>query len=358
MAKIYDVDYDYDCIRHELGHCLGLRHAQGLEAGNKIVGIEDHDAEHHEYGDVFDVMGEGDKEEHFNIAYKSYFNWFDDQEIKHVVSNGTYRLYTHDQAKRSGEIVGLTLTSGNGRYTYWIEFRTQGASSPGINSKKGVQVHLTGYMDNSPGKDWYRSDYAETISYLLDMTPNSRENDTWHANDFKDAELLVGKTFQEPDGAFTITPVAVSSNVGDEMAWIDVKITLKNSGPIVVPQDAGARDSSTRDTPSDTGTRDAAARDSRDSAGGAGDSAGVSDAGAAGRGGTADASGGSSGEKPAAADAGTAARDGAAGTGPASAGRAGCSCRAPGGDAGGTSHGLAIALFALALVSRSLRRRR
>jgi hypothetical protein len=135
LAKIYDVDYDYDCIRHELGHCFGLRHAQGLEAGVNVIGVEDYEAEHHNYGDVFDVMGEGDREEHFNIAYKNYFNWFDDQEIKHVVSNGTYRLYTHDQDKRSGEIIGLTLTSGNGKYTYWIEFRTQDKSSPGINSK-------------------------------------------------------------------------------------------------------------------------------------------------------------------------------------------------------------------------------
>jgi hypothetical protein len=229
LAKIYDVDYDYDCIRHELGHCFGLRHAQGLEAGVNVIGVEDYEAEHHNYGDVFDVMGEGDSEEHFNIAYKNYFNWFDDHEIKRVISNGTYRLYTHDQNKRSGEIIGLTLASGNGKYTYWIEFRTKNESKPGINSKNGVQMHVTGYFDNTVGKPWYRSDYAETISYLLDMTPNSRKNDTWHANDFLDAELLVGKSFKEPDGAFTVTPVAVSDSVNNEMAWIDVKITLKNS---------------------------------------------------------------------------------------------------------------------------------
>jgi hypothetical protein len=132
-----------------------------------------------------------------------------------------------------------------------------------------------------------------------------------------------------------------------------------------------AGSSGTRDARSDTGARDAAARDVRGAgdgagAGGSGGGAGVSDAGsggasgtgAAGRGGTAGASGGSSGGQYAAADAGTASRDGAAGTNPASAGRAGCSCRAAGGDAGGTSHNLAIALFALALVSRSLRRGR
>jgi hypothetical protein len=36
----------------------------------------------------------------------------------------------------------------------------------------------------------------------------------------------LGETFEEPDGAFTIMPVAVSENVDDEMAWIDVQITL------------------------------------------------------------------------------------------------------------------------------------
>jgi hypothetical protein len=222
LAKIYDEDYDYDAIRHELGHCFGLRHAQGLEGGNEIVGVEDYDNEHHDYGDVYDVMGEGDYDEHFNLVYKDYFGWIDAREVKHVVSTGTYRLYTHDQDKRSGNTIGLTLQSGNSKYTYWIEFRTNG---PYV-TKEGVQVHLAGYMSNTPDKEYYRRAYTDIISYLLDMTPNSQDNDSWHANDFTDAELLLGETFEEPDGAFTIKPVKVSKNVDDEMAWIDVQITF------------------------------------------------------------------------------------------------------------------------------------
>lgn len=227
LAKIYDEDYDYDCVRHELGHCFGLRHAQGLEGGNEIVGVEDYDNEHHNYGDVYDVMGEGDYDEHFNLVYKDYFGWIDAREVKHVVSTGTYRLYTHDQDKRSGNTIGLTLQSGNSKYTYWIEFRTNG---PYV-TKEGVQVHLAGYMSNTPDKEYYSRAYTDIISYLLDMTPNSQDNDSWHANDFTDAELLLGETFEEPDGAFTIKPVTVSQNVDDEMAWIDVQITLPSSHP-------------------------------------------------------------------------------------------------------------------------------
>jgi hypothetical protein len=171
-------------------------------------------------------MGEGDGDEHFNMVIKNHMGWVEPNEVADIVESGTYRLYTHDQKVRSGNTIGMRLLSGNGTYIYWLEFRTLKNTTAADLSFNGIQVHLQNYFPNIPGREWFRDDYTDVVSYLLDMTPNSKKDDTWHANDATDSELLVGKSFTDKYGAFTIKPIRVSDNVDDENAWIDVQVTM------------------------------------------------------------------------------------------------------------------------------------
>ena len=59
--------------------------------------------------------------------------------------------------------------------------------------------------------------------FLLDMTPDSSK-DTWWGPDFEDPTLLVGKSYTDKWGGFTMTPKLVGGTEGSPDAWIEVDV--------------------------------------------------------------------------------------------------------------------------------------
>ena len=55
------------------------------------------------------------------------------------------------------------------------------------------------------------------------MTPDSAK-DTWWGHDFDDATLLVGKSYTDKWGGFTMTPKLVGGVENSPDAWIEVDV--------------------------------------------------------------------------------------------------------------------------------------
>ena len=183
-------------VVHELGHNLGLMHANLFECGTRIISGA---CSTYEYGDAFDVMGnfwyatvDGKQKVvdpgtfHFNLWNKYTLGWLDMSEIIEIApkqgGSNTYELNFEENS-----ITGLKgiKINRNSTESIVISFRkNQGYDKnlpPGITA--GVQLHLIN-----------KSMVGAT--YLLDMNPGSKgANDDFIDN--LDSTLGDGKSFTE-----------------------------------------------------------------------------------------------------------------------------------------------------------------
>lgn len=126
-------DFSFRVLAHELGHTLGLAHANlwqvhdGNPLSNSGLSIE--------YGDVFDAMGANyanDSRADYNPAYKSQLKWLTDGQVLEVVSGSTYRLHAFDQAVASAGPLALKLRRDEHR-SFWVGFRRNFRTHPSLS---------------------------------------------------------------------------------------------------------------------------------------------------------------------------------------------------------------------------------
>lgn len=189
---------------HELGHNYGLNHANYWDtAGASVTGP----GTSVEYGDPFDTMGSASAgNNHFNARYKNYLNWLTTNEVATVSSNGTYRVFAHDNVASTG-VRGLSIVK-NASTNYWIEFRQKFTSNKWLMSGAGLR--------------WGQS--SNQKSHLLDTTPGS--------TDLKnDSAIVIGRTFSDLQSGIHITPIGKGGTVPESL---DVVVNL-GSFPTNVP---------------------------------------------------------------------------------------------------------------------------
>ncbi|HEX6667342.1 MAG TPA: PASTA domain-containing protein [Solirubrobacterales bacterium] len=174
---------------HELGHALGLNHAEGLHCfngANQQVPLSGN-CELEEYGDFADVMGFGSGS--FNASYANALGWMKNQ--FHSLEAGDYSRtfnlvpYANEEQPIEGFVRALRLRDGP--TTLWMEWRQRvgpdvGIPSPGLYIRREV----TG------NRDW-------PSTQLLDMTP---------VTSFADPGLPVGQTWVNPLGTMQIKLVS------------------------------------------------------------------------------------------------------------------------------------------------------
>lgn len=203
---------------HELGHNYGLNHANYWDtAGASTVGP----GTSVEYGDSFDTMGSASAgNNHFNSRYKNYLNWLTASEVVTATSNGTYRVYCHDNPSSPG-MRGLKVVK-NSSTNYWVEFRQKFTSNKWIMNGAGLR-----WTQNSNQK-----------SQLLDTTPGTSDGKT-------DSPLVIGRTFSDTASGIHITPVAkggtspesldvvvnLGSFPGNNSPMLDITASATNVGP-------------------------------------------------------------------------------------------------------------------------------
>ncbi len=89
--------HNFIAVSHELGHNLGMHHANTLECIS---------CKSNEYGDQFDIMGNGPR--HLNAPHKEEVGWLDNDNII-VTSEGEYLLKPLESKQPKGAIQQLKL---------------------------------------------------------------------------------------------------------------------------------------------------------------------------------------------------------------------------------------------------------
>lgn len=157
-------------LAHELGHNYGMNHAnEWISLSSYPIGA----GYSIEYGDIFDVMGRADLPTgHFNGSYKSLLNWLNDGNVRTIVNNGTYRVFSHDNTTEGG-IRALKIKKDDVK-DYWL-YRRETTNNPYLNN--GVQLT-------------WRENSLNFYSHLLDMHgPNVAGNSPMLVNEsFTDNE--------------------------------------------------------------------------------------------------------------------------------------------------------------------------
>ena len=226
-------------LAHFMGHAMGLPHAQAIESSSKVV-----DPNHYlvkEYGNVFSLMGAGWPRStvgEMNLLYKSFFGWIDpDKDVPRVNATGRYRIYAFDQGEKPDGPLGIRLRAGDENYDYWVEYRTTGPYAE--NTRQGVLINIQSPREGRD--DRYIWDQA---AYMLDMTPNSKSAiyPSWWGDDFIDAPLTLGRTYEDVMGGFKIRPHSVGGTPGTAGAYIDVDVVTREDGLVFPDKDDNQQD--------------------------------------------------------------------------------------------------------------------
>ncbi|MBX3744483.1 MAG: PKD domain-containing protein [Verrucomicrobiae bacterium] len=211
-------------ICHELGHNLGLLHAnfwntvrpdlpdnpQNLPFDpDSLVGLDSilGPGDDIEYGDPTDVMGQGGDNAHFTALHKTLLGWIPATGITEVSTTGAYRVMAHDAGVLDAALAQVLRVRKDAERAYWISARSRFPDNPWLAN--GIQLHWN---------NWHQ---AIGSSQLLDTTPGS-------GHGTQDAAVVLGRTFADPAAGVFITPLArgTESIAGRAVPYFDVFVAL------------------------------------------------------------------------------------------------------------------------------------
>ena len=184
---------------HELGHNLGLHHANAwVTSDESVIGP----GVHLEYGDAFDTMGPaiGDIW-HFNARQKAVLQWLGASDLHTVTASGSYRIFAHDTTDAADEVRAIKIQRDSS-FDYWLELRQLFTGNRW--SMDGAGLRRARFVNDSVG------------TQLLDATPGSPEGTL-------DSPLVIGRTFSDPEAGIHVTPVGKG---GTEPESLDVVVNL------------------------------------------------------------------------------------------------------------------------------------
>jgi M6 family metalloprotease-like protein len=196
VTRVRDTDGTRGVIVHELGHALGLPHANHL---SQLTGMPV------AYGTQTDVMGASFPRGHFGAYYKHRLGWIDAADVITATGSGVFTIRPLETDSGSRLLVVPVPGPGDqvGRLTlqdYVVETRRPIGhdTSLRLNVFDGALIHR---LSPLPAPDEESGARRQTIS--LDASP---ETPSQYSDDFA---LMPGRTYSDPVNAIHITVLAV-----------------------------------------------------------------------------------------------------------------------------------------------------
>ena len=196
-------------LSHEMGHSLGLIHANGWDCDDQV--LRGPTCRHVEYGNNFDVMGQGYPTLHFNAFFKETLGWLAPSSNLLITKSGRYTLNPLETAS------GVKLIKIQMMNSPLTPFALEYRRPLGFDAKLNDQIfspNQNGVFVNN-----IISNSAGTLSArFLDMSPTPSKS--WYV-DIQSATLNNGSSFYDSGSGITIGPII--SNTPDAITF-DVKI--------------------------------------------------------------------------------------------------------------------------------------
>ncbi|MDO8429159.1 MAG: LamG-like jellyroll fold domain-containing protein [Candidatus Daviesbacteria bacterium] len=192
-------------VVHELGHNLGLNHANNLLCGSKSIDVYTNCFES-EYGDPFDAMGSSGAY-HLSGPHKDQLGWLDNARIQSISQSGTYKVSPLEVDNNETHVLIVPKTDTD--QFYYIEYRQPIGYDSSLRSEgtSGVQVRILGKSDIEPFRP-----------KILDLKYQTY-------GDLRDAALNDGESFVDPANNISIKQLSHDSN------FATVEINLKDGKP-------------------------------------------------------------------------------------------------------------------------------
>ncbi|MCL1075140.1 Ig-like domain-containing protein [Shewanella dokdonensis] len=171
-------------INHELGHNLGLYHANKKDCGD-LTTKDSSECTIYEYGDYLSAMSGTNTAKHFNAFHKEQLGWLSGNRVVTVQSDTRVTL---SPAEFDGNFPLLLKipngqdSAGNARF-YYIEYRQA------VGFDAALASDAPGMLDGIRLREGVTNNPAS--SYLLDPTPNSSDYD------WDDISLSPGQVYEQ-----------------------------------------------------------------------------------------------------------------------------------------------------------------
>lgn len=184
---------------HEMGHNMGLQHANSWQGGIHDSGSN------REYGDYYDIMGNPSQFElaGFHAANKLSLGWLPESGALQVTNSGIYRIHAHDGPSLNPTSNFVLRIRKDDERDYWIEKRQRMDlfAVPPEPGETGVLVHWDAWWASNRG------------THLVD------------ANGGLPGETLPEAGFSDDGRGLKITPVAQAA----DNSWVDLSVVFGKS---------------------------------------------------------------------------------------------------------------------------------
>jgi M6 family metalloprotease-like protein len=188
---------------HELGHGLGLRHAQARDFGTEALGPLGASGTLYEYGNEFSTMGNWTPGQYAAPHKAEVLNWMaQGSDYQTVQGSGSYTIAPLESGAGSLKALKVQRGTGNAGYYLWIEYRQPlGNYDKTYYTSQPYSGATINYEDPTTG----------TYTQLLDFTPES-DLSNGESSDFGDPALVAGKTWTDPYSDLSLSVGSATAN--------------------------------------------------------------------------------------------------------------------------------------------------